>query len=240
VGPTATRTETVGSVWRIAVAILVLGLGACVARADLTASYDGELRIGRSRTVTVVGALTESNGAVGAAVDVALTDARGGAYRLYGSRHGRHVLLRGANGAGSYLTWHATVGPASALYGVVRIHLRRHTLRGSLVLGARPVKPPPPPPGTCDSAYFRDVVMTQVLVPICGQCHVPGGIAQAANFRVTASDPLATQRSVALNIDSADRSASRILQKPLGLIPHGGGQQIVAGSGADQNPPSLG
>jgi mono/diheme cytochrome c family protein len=218
-------------------AVALLALGVSVARADLTASYDGELRIGRSQTVAVVGALVESNRTVIGSVDVALTDTRGGLYRVNGSRHGRQILVRGANDAGSILTWHATLRPGSALSGVARIRRRHHTVRGSLVLRARPVMPPPRQPGTCDSAdnaYFHDVVMTQVLVPICGQCHIPGGIAQATNFRVTASDPLATQRSVALNINSADPSASRILQKPLGVIPHGGGQQIVPGSSADQ------
>jgi mono/diheme cytochrome c family protein len=211
----------------------VLTVGTAVARADLTASYDGELRTGRARTVAVVGALVESNGTVTASVDVALTDPRGGVYFLSGFRHGRHIVLRGINGAGSRLAWHATIR-RTELSGVARLSLRRHRAHGSLVLRVRAVTPPPPPSKTCDSAYFRDVVMKQVLVPICGQCHVPGGIAQGANFRVTASDPVATEESVALNIDTADPSASRLLQKPLATIPHGGGQQIVPGSSADQ------
>jgi len=213
---------------------VALALAASVARADLTASYDGELHTGRSRTVTVVGALIESSAFVSGSIDIALAGPRGGAYRVSGSSRRRHVVLRGGNGMGGHLTWHATSRTGAGLAGVAHVRFRGHTVRGTMVLRPRPVQPPSRLPGTCDSAYFRDVVMTQVLVPICGQCHVPGGIAEAANFRVTANDPLATQRSVALNIDAQDPSASRILQKPLGLIPHGGGQQIVSGSAADQ------
>src|SRR5262249_55177716 len=160
-------------------------LGSSAARGDLTASYDGDLRTGPSRTAiaVIVGAVIESNRTVSASVDVALTDARGGVYRLYGVRHRRRVVLRGVNATGGRLTWRADVGPGSELHGVARIRVRHRTTRGSIVLRARPVTPPPT--GTCDDAYFRDVVMTQVLVPICAQCHVPGGVAEAANFRVT-------------------------------------------------------
>ncbi|MGH7895092.1 MAG: c-type cytochrome, partial [Candidatus Binatia bacterium] len=50
----------------------------------------------------------------------------------------------------------------------------------------------------------------------------------------TPNDPLATQASVALHVDVADPAASRILRKPLALLPHGGGQRIVAGSAEEQ------
>jgi hypothetical protein len=77
-------------------------------------------------------------------------------------------------------------------------------------------------------------VMGRVLQPICAACHVPGGAAQATNFRVTAGDPAATQASVALNVDMTNPPASRILQKPLNVLPHGGGQQIAPGSPEEQ------
>jgi len=77
---------------------------------------------------------------------------------------------------------------------------------------------------------FVDQVMGQVLEPICSACHVAGGQAQATRLRVTPADPQATARSVALLIDPANPSASRILQKPLALVAHGGGLQIQPGS----------
>jgi ubiquinol-cytochrome c reductase cytochrome c subunit len=76
--------------------------------------------------------------------------------------------------------------------------------------------------------------MPKVLLPICAACHVPGGQAASTNFRVTASDPHATEASVARQIDPSDPAASRILEKPLGLLPHGGGQRLVAGSPQEQ------
>ena len=61
---------------------------------------------------------------------------------------------------------------------------------------------------------FTAQVMGQVLGPICANCHVPGGAAAAANFRVTSGDLLATQTSVDLQIDPANPLESRILTKP--------------------------
>jgi hypothetical protein len=72
--------------------------------------------------------------------------------------------------------------------------------------------------------------MGRVLVPICANCHVQGGIAQQTSLRVVAADPLTTQQGVALNVDTADPELSRILQKPLQAVPHGGGAQLQASS----------
>jgi hypothetical protein len=48
------------------------------------------------------------------------------------------------------------------------------------------------------------------------------------------NDALATARSLAPFVDSANPDGSRILEKPLALVPHGGDQQIAPGSSEDQ------
>jgi hypothetical protein len=63
---------------------------------------------------------------------------------------------------------------------------------------------------------------------------VPGGAAEHTAFRVTMGDPIATQASVALHVNMSDPDNSRILQKPLMLLPHAGGQRLVAGSAEEQ------
>ena len=92
-------------------------------------------------------------------------------------------------------------------------------LKGTLRLSRRRVDPPTTPAVTCDSDYFNGQVMGRVLT-ICVNCHSAGGSAQTTSFRVQTDDPQATQASVALHIDRQDPSVSRILQKPLALIPH--------------------
>ena len=42
--------------------------------------------------------------------------------------------------------------------------------------------------------------------------------------------PSATARSMAALVDASNPDASRLLQKPLDVLPHGGGVQITAGS----------
>ena len=87
-------------------------------------------------------------------------------------------------------------------------------------------------PITCSN--WPGQVMGRVLQPICANCHAAGGAAQHANFRVTPGDALATQASVALQIDAAHPDDSRILRKPLATIPHAGGQQLAPGSEPEQ------
>ena len=45
---------------------------------------------------------------------------------------------------------------------------------------------------------------------------------------------MATQASVALHINVADPDHSRILEKPLAILPHAGGQRLLAGSAEEQ------
>jgi hypothetical protein len=88
-------------------------------------------------------------------------------------------------------------------------------------------------PAACESAFFEGQVMGLIIRPICANCHVPGGAAQAASFRVDPNDALATQQAIAQHINMSNAAASPILTKPLGNA-HGGGVQIVAGSANHQ------
>jgi hypothetical protein len=99
--------------------------------------------------------------------------------------------------------------------------------KGSLTLTKRVDQTPSEPPVTCNSDFFTGQVMGSVLT-ICAACHVPGGAAEHTAFRVTTGDPIATQASVALHVDMANPDNSRILQKPLAILPHAGGQRLVA------------
>ena len=74
--------------------------------------------------------------------------------------------------------------------------------------------------------------MTTVF-SLCGTCHAPGFQAAATRLRIDALDPRATARLVALLVDGADPTASRIVEKPLNLVPHGGGPQFAPGGAED-------
>jgi hypothetical protein len=88
---------------------------------------------------------------------------------------------------------------------------------------------------SCDGVYtanqtlFTGQVLGQALTT-CTTCHVAGGQAQSARLRITATDPLATARAIAPFVDATNPAASRILEKPLNVVPHGGGQQFTQGS----------
>jgi hypothetical protein len=76
-------------------------------------------------------------------------------------------------------------------------------------------------------------VLAQALVS-CGTCHAPGLQAAATRLHVQAADPLGTARGVALMVDPANPGGSRLLAKPLALLPHGGGSQIMPGGTQEQ------
>jgi mono/diheme cytochrome c family protein len=87
---------------------------------------------------------------------------------------------------------------------------------------------------SCGSEHFATSVMTPVMETICARCHVSGGAAAAARFRVTIGDALATEMSALEQVDTVSPAASRILLKPLGQLGHGGGPQIAPGSAEEQ------
>jgi hypothetical protein len=141
-----------------------------------------------------------------------------GVYWVGGQVRGKRLTLSGANAVGMRLRWRALVKRQDTLQGRAKVKGPGRA-KGMLVLTRRSADPPTNPPQSCDSSYFTTQVMGRVLQPICANCHVPGGAAQSANFRVTAGDPRATQESVDRNIDVANPTESRILQKPLNVVP---------------------
>lgn len=214
--------------WWWTVAMMAMAVGS--ARADLTASYDGNLAGGTP--ATLAGVLNQAGGTVSGQLAVESSNGTAtGIYWVNGRMHGKHLTLGGSNGNGVRLRWSVVMKKNTAvLQGPAKLKGGGMKAKGLLVLTRRSVDPPATPPTTCDSSFFTGQVMGRVLQPICANCHVAGGAAAAANFRVTPNDPVATQQSVAANIDMAHPDESRILRKPIAALPHAGGPQLVAGS----------
>jgi mono/diheme cytochrome c family protein len=145
---------------------------------------------------------------------------------VQGRARGRGVRLSGVGPQGARLVWkgHATAG---GLRGHLKVRLASQRLVATLVLSRRVQ---PPLGGSCDDPFFVDEVLAHVLVPVCATCHVAGGQAGATSLVVDAHDVAGTQARVAQQVDAADPARSRLLLKPLGLVPHGGGTQLAAES----------
>jgi len=228
------RRRGVGLATLAALAAVALGRPAA---ADLTAAYDGALTVRRTHeSASLAGALTQSGVGVSGTFALSAADAAAsGVYNVSGRARGKKVVLVGTNSSGMTLRLHGRVGADGTIRGPLRIAGAGKRVVGPLSLTPRaPNDPRSTPPASCDNSFFTGQVMGRVLQPICANCHVPGGAAAAANFRVTAGDPLATQASVAQNIDTAHPDESRILLKPLNQLPHAGGQQLAAGSEEEQ------
>jgi hypothetical protein len=209
-------------------------LAAASARADLSASYDGSLTLAGTG-VTVAVALDQANVSVTGtlAIDSGARDAAG-VYYVTGRVRGGKVILNGANAGGTRFRWRARRVAGGNLKGKAVMRGPGGKIAGTLLLVRRTVEPPVNPPVTCDNSFFTGQVMGRVLQPTCAACHVAGGAAQSTGFRVTPSDPIATQQSIDAFINRTNPSESRILQKPLAQIPHGGGQQLSPGSETEQ------
>jgi hypothetical protein len=219
---------------QLLVGLACVALAAASARADLSASYDGSLTIGGTG-VTVAVALDQASISLTGtmAIDAGARDAAG-VYFVTGRVRGGTVVLNGANAAGTRFRWRARRVKDGNLKGKAVMRGPNGKVAGKLLLVRRHIDPPTTPPVTCDNSFFTGQVMGRVLQPTCGACHVAGGAAQSTGFRVTASDPIATQQSMDPFINHGAPAESRILQKPLGQIPHGGGQQLSPGSEGEQ------
>ncbi len=218
---------------------MVVAIGAAgIAGGSLTGPYEGQLTIARpAQTVAASGVLTQSGRALtGTVVLGASNPALSGAYLVTGTLAGKRLRLTGTNPSGASLVWRgvATVDGAA---GTMRVRRAAARLRGRLTLTRQASTSDG---ASCDTVFtqnetfFTSQVMDQVLLSTCVACHVPGGQAEAARLHVMRGDPLATARSVALLIDAANPGASLLLQKPLALVPHGGGQQITPGGTQEQ------
>lgn len=209
-------------------AIAVLALAASAAHADVTASYDGTLTPKGGTAAIVSGGLAQSGKDVlgtWALSTEALTDV----YAVVGTTKKSKVKLKGTSqsGTGVKMSFSGKI-MGTSLQGKAKLKGPGTKLTGTLVMTPR-ADVEPEPPESCDSEFFEGQVMGHVLT-ICQSCHVEGGTAQNTTFRVTPNDPQATQASVATHINTHDPANSRILQKPLQHIPHGGGLRIIEGS----------
>jgi len=205
------------------------------AAGPLDASYDGQFTVaGTHETAAVAGALGAANTTVNGTVAIGLKDPMAaGVFYVHGSLKGKKLRLAGANASRVQFRWTGSVN-GETMSGKARLRGPHARMRGRLTLTRRATTPPPTSGATCDPVYFADPVMTSVLVPICSHCHAAGGIAQATSFRVTPTDATATQVSTNMQVDVANPGASRLLEKPLAMMPHGGGQQIAPGSAEEQ------
>ena len=219
------------------IGMLVAGfIRASGAGADVTGSFDGSLT-SKKRTLVPIAAATLSQAGKSVTGTVALPanlPTFGGAYLVTGTATAKRLTVRGG-GPGGTFRWHARI-VGDTVQGKAKVKGPGGKLAGKLVM-ARNLSTSDG--SGCDAvfaqsqAFFVDQVLGQALSS-CASCHQPGLQAGATRLHVTPSDPLATARAVALFVDSTTPSASRILAKPLNVLPHGGGVQIVAGGTQEQ------
>ena len=220
---------------------LAHGVGAWAA---IGGSYDGSVTVKKPPAIIAAAAALESAPSTtsaratvsGTIVLTSPDTGLSGAFAVTGTATRLRLRVSGPNSAGATLRWAARI-TGSQLAG--RITVKNSYRRFSGTLSLSPATSTGDGSG-CDGVFtanqqvFVDDVMGQVLVPICARCHVAGGAAASARLRVTAGDPLATARTVALLVDPVDPAHSRILDKPTARTPHGGGPQLLAGTPEEQ------
>ncbi len=220
----------------IRIAVIAVSLvGAPLVHADLTGSFDGQMTGKKITTpIDVAAGLTQIGTAVTGTVAVGGDPSIAGAYIVNGKATTKRVKLSGLV-HGVRFSWNGKI-LGDTMTGKTKLKGGGVKVAGSLTL-ARNVSTGDG--STCDAVYtanqtlFQDQVLGQALIT-CTACHVTGGQAAMTRFHVTTGDPLATAREIALLVDSANPSSSRIRAKPLDLVPHGGGVQITDGSPQDQ------
>jgi len=211
-------------------------LVAGAARADVVGSFEGTLA-SKSGTVPISAVFKQVakvvNGTVALPGDLATF---GDQYLVIGKATKVRLKFSGAGkDHGAFLKGNLKVS-GSTLSGKVKIKLPgSKPLNGKVSLTANP----PVGDGTsCDAVYqanktfFDDSVMDALNK--CGECHGTALQAESTRLHVNLIDPLATARAIAPFVDSTNPSASKLLAKPLNLVPHGGGSEITAGSAEEQ------
>jgi hypothetical protein len=204
------------------------------ARADVTGDYDGTLTAKKapqpmSVSATFTPAGKTVTGTIALPADVATF---GGEYLVHGKVTPKRLKVSGGGGhGGAFLRWQAKI-VGGTLQGKIKLKGAISKLNGTLTLT---LNTSTTDGSSCDGVYqanqtfFADQMVVQLL-PVCASCHGPGLQAQSTRFRVNSADPLATARTIAMFVDSADPANSRILMKPLNLIPHGGGVRLEKGT----------
>jgi mono/diheme cytochrome c family protein len=214
-------------------ATIAFAIMATAALARPTASLDGtwtgtvDMGVGQPAG-TVSGALTQSGGAVTGSLTIDAT-AASGVFAVAGKLRGMHVVLGSRRGA-RRLRWKGRYDRKMQSWrGPMLERGAGGKVRAMLVLAPDRSGGP-----TCGNDYFASDVMPTVIEPICSRCHVPGGMAQAAAFKVTPGNAKATARSAAAQVEPGDPTHSKLVEKPRGDLPHGGGTRILPGSTEEQ------
>ena len=209
---------------------------AATAHAQLHASFDGTLtgkKLAQPESASAVFIQNGKffNGTI-ALPAAAVFPTFGGSYIVQGKGSAKHMKVSGGGGTGGFLTYTAKIS-GTTLTGNLKIKVSgTKPLKGKLVYTQNVSTTDG---SSCDGVYnanqafFTDQVLATALT-ICSTCHAPGLQAEAARFRVDATDPLATARSMVQFIDSANPTQSLILEKPENLVSHGGNVQIHPGS----------
>jgi hypothetical protein len=204
------------------------------ARGDVTGSFDGSLTAKKLAQPPSAAATFSQSGKLvtGTVALPADLPTFGGAYLVNGTATPKKLKVTGGGPGGTFRFTAKVVG--DTLQGKLKVK-GAGKLAGKLLL-TRNVSAGDG--SGCDAVFtqnqtfFVDQVLGVALTS-CITCHQPGLQASATRLHVTAADPLATARAVALLVDSGNPAASRVIEKPLNLVPHGGGMQILSGSSAE-------
>ena len=218
--------------WQQAAISATLGLVVAVApaHADVTGSSAGQITAKKiAQPIAVAAVFSESGGTVSGTIAVG-GDALAGAYLVHGVATPKRMRVSGILD-GALLKWTAKIS-GDTMQGKLKLRGSSGKVAGLLALTKNPAVADG---SSCDAVFaanqatFTSQVLHGALVA-CTACHVPGGQAADTRFHVDANDALATARAIVPFVDAANPDASTIVQKPLLLVPHGGGQQIVPGS----------
>ena len=210
---------------------LLLSAAVPVWAADVTGSYDGQLVVKKQPAIASSATFTQAGKFVtGTLVLAGAASVGGGAFLVTGKLAGKTLTVKGALGAVRVTYMGKLTGTKLKGKATVKGAKRSGTLTLTL-------NPPLTGGAGCDAVYAAhqmqfdtDLFQAGGVLSLCTQCHIPGGQAQSTRFQVAVADELATARSIAGLVNSADPASSRILQKPTMAIPHGGLQIIVPGS----------
>ena len=223
--------------WKVCGGLLLGALvGASAARADVTGSYDGGLTPKKATEAIAASAVFSQldkavSGTVALPADLV---SFGGAYLVTGKATPKKVKVSGIGTNGVSFKYRGKIVGAM-VQGKAKLKGAAGKLSGALVLTLNP----PIDGSGCDGVYtanetfFVDQVLPLALHS-CEACHGPDLQAGATRLHIDAADPLGTARAITPLVDTASPATSRILEKPLNLLPHGGGQPILPGSTAEQ------
>lgn len=212
-------------------------VGVSTAHADVTGSYDGVLTP-KDSTSSIAAAVVFSQTDKAVSGTVALPGdlaSFGGEYLVTGKATSKKVKVSGTGVNGVLFKYKGKI-IGDALEGKAKLKGPVGKLKATLAF-ARNVSIGDG--SGCDGVYtanetfFLDQVLGGALTS-CAACHGSGLQAGATRLHVAFGDPLTTARQIALLIDSTSPSTSRVLEKPLNAVPHGGGQQILPGGSQEQ------